>query len=188
MAARSGHGRRRHTPIMWRTGREWLAGAVLVVVGCLLLAERRMPEMVPLIPLVAGLLTLLWFLVRRSGGALLLGCVLTGAGVGVLLDREGSSVAGVALLACVAAGLVSGSVVLLVSRSGRLALAVALDLWTAAGLLRLALPPEWTNLAGAAAVIAIRRLVGAALTHTAVVPGVGTLRPPATGGGGQEHR
>ena len=73
-------------------------------VGALLLAERRMPELVPVIPLAVGLLVLGLFLVRRSPAALLIGCVLTGAGIGVLADREGTRLAGVAFLACLAGG------------------------------------------------------------------------------------
>ena len=89
---------------MWRTGRDWLAGSVLVFVGSLLLAERRMPELVPVIPLAVGLLVLGLFLVRRSPATLLIGCALTGAGVGVLVDRQDTALAGVAFLACTAAG------------------------------------------------------------------------------------
>lgn len=89
---------------MWRAGRDWLAGAVLVFVGLLLLAERRLPDLVPVIPLVVGLLLLGLFLVRRSAAVLVLGCVLTGAGVGVLVDRESSSLSGIAFPASVAAG------------------------------------------------------------------------------------
>jgi hypothetical protein len=89
---------------MWRTGRDWLAGSVLVFVGALLLAERRAPALVSVIPFVVGLGVLALFLVRRSPAALLIGCVLTGAGVGVLLDREGTGLSGVAFLACTAAG------------------------------------------------------------------------------------
>jgi len=56
------------------------------------------------IPLVVGLLVLLLFLVRRSPAALVIGGALTGAGIGVLVDREGTQLAGIAFLACVAAG------------------------------------------------------------------------------------
>lgn len=75
---------------------------------------------------------------------------------------------GYAVLACVAAGLLSGAIVLLVSRSGVLALRAALDLWLAASLLRLAQPPEWEHLLGAAAIIAIRQLVTAALAYSPI--------------------
>ncbi|MER7459266.1 hypothetical protein [Micromonospora sp. NPDC126480] len=73
---------------------------------------------------------------------------------------------GYASLACVAAGLLSGAIVLVVARSGVLALRAALDLWLAAGLLRLAQPPEWEHLLGAAAIVAIRQLVAAALARS----------------------
>lgn len=70
---------------------------------------------------------------------------------------------------CVAAGLLAGAGALLATRDVRLALRVALDLWAAAGLLRLALPPSWGNLVAAAAIILIRQVVGLAL---------GPSRPP----------
>ncbi|MFI7070732.1 hypothetical protein [Micromonospora sediminicola] len=74
-----------------------------------------------------------------------------------------SALIGYAALACVAGGLLAGSVVLAVARDGRLALRVALDLWLAAGLLRLALPPSWDQLLSAAAIVAVRQLVGLGL-------------------------
>jgi hypothetical protein len=89
---------------MWRAGRDWLAGSSLVFVGLLLLAERRMPGLVPLIPLIVGLVLLLLCLVRRSPMALAAGCVLTGAGIGVLVAGNGSDSAAVVFLACLAAG------------------------------------------------------------------------------------
>ncbi|BCJ70289.1 DUF1622 domain-containing protein [Polymorphospora rubra] len=82
-----------------------------------------------------------------------------------------TTLVGYASLACVAAGIVAAGVVLLVSRSGRLALRVALDLWVAAGLLRLALPPQWDQLLGTAAIIAVRQLVTVALTPRGGDPG-----------------
>jgi hypothetical protein len=90
---------------MWRTGRDLLAGSALVFIGVLLLAERRFPELVPVIPLVVGLAILGVFLVRRTAMLLLVGCVLAGAGVGVLVDAGGGpGTAGVGFLACLAAG------------------------------------------------------------------------------------
>ncbi|MEV0001691.1 hypothetical protein AB0H28_05310 [Micromonospora sp. NPDC050980] len=74
-----------------------------------------------------------------------------------------SALIGYAAAVCVAAGLLAGLVVLVVARDGRLALRVALDLWLAAGLLRLALPPSWDQLLSAAAIIAVRQLVGLGL-------------------------
>ncbi|MGC1211556.1 MAG: hypothetical protein WA890_09885 [Micromonospora sp.] len=77
-----------------------------------------------------------------------------------------NAVLGYASLACVAAGLVAGLVVLISVRDGRLALRVALDLWLAAGLLRLALPPAWDQLLSAAAIVAVRQVVGMGLAST----------------------
>ncbi|GHJ44624.1 hypothetical protein Cs7R123_19660 [Catellatospora sp. TT07R-123] len=75
-----------------------------------------------------------------------------------------------AAMACVAAGLVAGGLVLATGATARLALAVALDFWLAAGLLRLALPVPWQAVAAAAAILAIRRLLSAALRHPADTP------------------
>ena len=66
-------------------------------------------------------------------------------------------------LSCTAAGFLAGLVVLARTGDGLLALRVALDLWTAAALLRLAGPPSWSWLGGAAAIIALRELLGLGL-------------------------
>ncbi len=66
-------------------------------------------------------------------------------------------------LLCTVAGLVAGLIVLSASRVPLLALGVALEFWTAAGLLRLAGPFTWQRLATAAAVVALRRLLGVGL-------------------------
>ena len=71
-----------------------------------------------------------------------------------------------AVLACVLAGLVSGGVATVVARDVRTGLRVALDLWLAAGLLRLALPQSHNQLLAAAAIILVRQLVSAALRRT----------------------
>ncbi len=84
-----------------------------------------------------------------------------------------STLVGYASLACVAAGLIAGVVALAVARDGRVALRVALDLWLAAGLLRLALPPSWDQLLSAAAIIAVRQLVGLGLTPRRGTPATG---------------
>lgn len=68
----------------------------------------------------------------------------------------------------------SALIVLLVSRSGRIALRVLLDLLVATSLLRLALAETWTALAMAAAVVTLRQVLWAA---------VATARPDRT-----EHR
>lgn len=73
-------------------------------------------------------------------------------------QREG--VAGAAALAASAAALLAGALPLAVTRHPVLALSVFLDLLLAAGLLRLMGEPSWRSLASAAAVVALRRLIG----------------------------
>lgn len=68
-----------------------------------------------------------------------------------------------ASLICVAAGLICGSLALLVSRRVLVALRVALDFWLAASLLRLVEPAAATYLLGTAMIIAVRQLVVAVL-------------------------
>jgi uncharacterized membrane protein len=70
-----------------------------------------------------------------------------------------STLVSYAALFCVAGGLIAGAVALVVVHDPRLALRLALDMWLAAGLLRLALPPSWQSLLAAAAIVAIRQLV-----------------------------
>ncbi|MGY1690234.1 hypothetical protein [Geodermatophilus sp. SYSU D01105] len=83
-----------------------------------------------------------------------------------------------AATAVVAAALVCGVLALAVTRRPPLALTVFLDLLLAAGLLRLAGDPSWQALAVAAAVVALRRVVGAGL-RTARRAWSG--RPPSPG-------
>ncbi|MGC4869177.1 hypothetical protein ACLQ3B_27480 [Micromonospora sp. DT53] len=68
--------------------------------------------------------------------------------------------------------LVAGVVTTLSTGALRSGVRVLLDLLTAAGLLRLAGEPDWNGLAGAVAIIALRQLLGAALS-----------RPPPWSGG-----
>jgi uncharacterized membrane protein len=77
---------------------------------------------------------------------------------------------GYASLLCVVAGLICGPLAAAVGRDVRAALKVALDLWMAAGLLRLALPPSASALLAAAAIIVVRQLVGFAFRTTAREP------------------
>jgi uncharacterized membrane protein len=70
---------------------------------------------------------------------------------------------GVLALVVSAMALVAGVVALAATRRPALALGVLLDLLLAAGLLRLAAEPTWSSLATAAAVVALRRLIGAGL-------------------------
>ncbi|SCE95050.1 hypothetical protein [Micromonospora mirobrigensis] len=80
-----------------------------------------------------------------------------------------------------AAGLVSGLAVLIGTGSWRTALRVLLDLLTAAGLLRLGVDQGWTELAGAAAIIGLRRVLWSVL---AAGPRAPLFR---RSGGGNDH-
>lgn len=82
-----------------------------------------------------------------------------------------------AALAVTTAGLVAAAVVLLATGRPLVALQVLLDFLLAAGLLRLTGQPGWGALASAAAVVAVRRLVG-----------VGLRAGPVTGGGRRPPR
>lgn len=80
-----------------------------------------------------------------------------------------------AAAACVVAGLVSGGLALALTRQLLPAMGVAVDFWVAAGLLRLSLPLRWDALLAAAAVVAVRQVVGLALRHRPDPP---PQRPP----------
>ena len=70
-----------------------------------------------------------------------------------------------------AAGVVTGLVVLLATGRGLLALRVALELWTAAGLLRLGADAELPAILTAATVLGLRQLVSYAQRHPAAAGG-----------------
>ncbi|WP_433270607.1 hypothetical protein ACQPWR_15695 [Micromonospora vinacea] len=70
----------------------------------------------------------------------------------------------VLVTAVTALALVTGVITTLSTRALRSGVRVLLDLLTAAGLLRLAGEPDWNSLAGAVAIIALRQLLGAALS------------------------
>jgi hypothetical protein len=63
-------------------------------------------------------------------------------------------------------GLVVAVVAFVRTRQARLALALLLDFFTAAALLRLAAPPTWRALGAAALTIAIRQLASRSLAAT----------------------
>ncbi|NJP35162.1 hypothetical protein [Micromonospora thermarum] len=83
---------------------------------------------------------------------------------------------------------VAGLAALVGTGSGRAALRVLLDLLIAAGLLRLTVSQGWVDLAGAAAIVALRRLLWSVLTTSgrlsAPRPGKDDHGPPLTVGGG----
>jgi hypothetical protein len=68
-----------------------------------------------------------------------------------------------AALLVTAAGLVVAAVAVARTRQARLALALLLDFFTAAALLRLAAPPTWPALGAAALTIVIRQLASRGL-------------------------
>lgn len=71
--------------------RDWIAGALLVIVGAFFLAERLVPGLERFIPLLVGLALVGLFLVTRSAGALVPGGVLTGVGIGTLIATQPDS-------------------------------------------------------------------------------------------------
>ncbi|MGY1638248.1 hypothetical protein ACI78V_16505 [Geodermatophilus sp. SYSU D00742] len=72
-------------------------------------------------------------------------------------------VVGTAATLVVGAALVAGVLTLAATRRPPLALGVLLDLLVAAGLLRLVGDPSWQALVTAAAIVVLRRLIGASL-------------------------
>ncbi|MEH0974823.1 hypothetical protein V6U77_27180 [Micromonospora sp. CPCC 205546] len=87
---------------------------------------------------------------------------------------------GALVAATTALAALAGLAVLLGAGSWRCAVRVLLDLLTAAGLLRLAGHQDWTDLAGAAAIVLLRRLLWAALTAGASSARAGRDRAAAT--------
>ncbi|GAB3349442.1 hypothetical protein [Modestobacter lapidis] len=83
-----------------------------------------------------------------------------------------------------AAALGAGALTLLVTRRPSLALAVLLDLLLAAGLLRLGSDPGWQAIAVAAALVGLRRVIGAGLR----VGGRSWARAPSAPGPGRSSR
>ncbi len=68
-------------------------------------------------------------------------------------------------LVVAASALVAGALAFAVTWRLRTGLGVLLDLLLAAGLLRLAAQPTWTGIATAAAIVAVRKLVGFGLAQ-----------------------
>jgi hypothetical protein len=76
-------------PVERFLSRDWIAGAILIIVGLFLLAGRFLPGLDRLIPLFVGLGLLGVFFVTRSPGALIPGGIVTGVGVGILVAIQG---------------------------------------------------------------------------------------------------
>lgn len=83
----------------------------------------------------------------------------------------GQVVDGAALLTTAAALLLAAFVLVRTARPTA-ALAVLLDMLTAAGLLRLAVDPSWNRTAGAAGVLLVRLLAGVGLRARQASPGL----------------
>jgi LiaI-LiaF-like transmembrane region len=63
-----------------------VAGAIIISIGVFLLLGQLMPDVGRWIPLAIGLLFLLGFVGRREYGLLVAGCIISGVGVGVVLE------------------------------------------------------------------------------------------------------
>ena len=74
-----------------RLSREWIGGAVLIVLGVLFLLGRFVPSFSLYVPLLVGLALLGFFLFTRHYGFLIPGCIVTGVGVGTLLEAGGGA-------------------------------------------------------------------------------------------------
>lgn len=92
-------------------------------------------------------------------------------------------VAAMALIVA-AAALIAAALAFAVSRRPGLALSVFLDLLLAAGLLRLVGEPSWQAIATAAAIVALRRLLGTGLR----IGGRSWTAPATAGDGRTVHR
>lgn len=81
-------------------GNEWIGGAVLIVLGLLFLLSRFIPDIGDLVTLIVGLGLLGVFFATRSYGALIPGGIVTGVGVGILLNNNlpGANGGGIFLL------------------------------------------------------------------------------------------
>ena len=62
------------------------AGVVVIGIGVFLLLGQLVPDVGRWIPLLIGLIFLAVFIVRREYGFLVPGCIISGVGVGVLLE------------------------------------------------------------------------------------------------------
>jgi hypothetical protein len=67
--------------------RDWIAGTMLVVAGLFILGNRQFPDLLPVMPLIIGLLFLGLFFLTRSAASAVAGSVLVGVGIGVLVVK-----------------------------------------------------------------------------------------------------
>ena len=66
----------------------WIGGIILILIGVGLLANQFVPDIGRYAPLVVGLGLLIIFLVTRNAGALIGGSIVTGIGIGLLMDEQ----------------------------------------------------------------------------------------------------
>ena len=66
----------------------WIGGLILILIGAGLLANQYVPDIGRYAPLVVGLGLLIIFIVTRNAGALIGGAIVTGIGVGLLMDVQ----------------------------------------------------------------------------------------------------
>lgn len=66
----------------------WIGGIILILIGAGLLAGQFVPDIGRYAPLVVGLGLLIIFLFTRNAGALIGGAIVTGIGVGLLLQIQ----------------------------------------------------------------------------------------------------
>jgi hypothetical protein len=71
-----------------RADGRWIGGIILILIGAGLLAGQLVPDIERYAPLVVGLGLLIIFLFTRNAGALIGGCIVTGIGVGLLMDIQ----------------------------------------------------------------------------------------------------
>jgi hypothetical protein len=67
--------------------RDWIAGTMLLVAGLFILGNRLFPDLLPVLPLIIGLVFLGLFFLTRSAGSLVTGSILVGVGIGVLVVK-----------------------------------------------------------------------------------------------------
>jgi hypothetical protein len=82
----------------------WIGGIILILIGAGLLAGQFVPDIGRYAPLVVGLGLLVIFLVTRNAGALIGGAIVTGIGVGILLDGQLPSAGGSWIPLCLGLG------------------------------------------------------------------------------------
>jgi hypothetical protein len=73
-----------------RLNRDWIIGAMLLLVGFERLGNRLFPDLVTIVPLLVGLGLLGLFFLTRSLGPLVAGGVISGLGLGILVATRGS--------------------------------------------------------------------------------------------------